>query len=345
MEITFMVGCRPGRLLRRSGLPALPAGNGIALFSFGLCPGREFSFATMELWWTINPWLPITWYAGAPAVILAFLAHWLTTRLGRPRIGRIVARVLGALLLVVYGQTLAAFAVDMAYDRGCVESWGGFEGLVFFLGPDLAPTLAALCVFAAVRRPRHRIRRVLLSRGFRRGRAGLVTFALLVALPSADLLSGFVAPRQCDEPKAHTGTDAFFCAARQGDRFANVADGVLRVHQRRPAGPVRGRPPGAGAAERTGRQRAGASDHPQPLRLRHLRDGTPGRSNTSRDRHDPENSHEPGCPRYRGDGRKVGAWCLLSCFGRLPSGFRRTRRSWASAGWTRRRCGISAMCP
>lgn len=75
--------------------------------------------------------------------MLAFVPYRLAIRQGRPRPGRIAARTAAGLLLAVYGLGPATFSVDLALDRGCVEMWGGAEGLVFFLSDDIAPILAA----------------------------------------------------------------------------------------------------------------------------------------------------------------------------------------------------------
>lgn len=72
-------------------------------------------------------------------------------------------------MLVVYGTAPLAFAVDMGIDRNCLGMWSATGDPMFFLYTDIAPTLAALCVLAAVRTPRHRFRRLAASRTTGRG--------------------------------------------------------------------------------------------------------------------------------------------------------------------------------
>ncbi|MCT9932146.1 hypothetical protein N5079_18245 [Planotetraspora sp. A-T 1434] len=107
---------------------------------------------------------------------------------------------------------------------------------MFFLRGDVAPTLAALCVLAAVRTPRHRLRRVVMSRRFRQGAVVLVALGLLASLPAADLMAGPTVPLgQCpvdDGTMIIAGEHAFLCRAREGRGFANVSDRDLLAYGR-----------------------------------------------------------------------------------------------------------------
>ncbi|MEV6862785.1 hypothetical protein AB0M44_17520 [Streptosporangium subroseum] len=213
--------------------------RGFGMFSaFAFCPGREVSFEARYLLWSVAEWVPLLWYGGAPAVALAFLAHWSSSRRGRPRIGRVTSRGLAASVLVLYGMGPLAFAVDMAVDRECFEVWGGIGGVMFFLDTDIAPTLAALCVLAAVRIPKYRVRRVLRTRWFRRGAVSVAALGLLSFLPISDLGSGPITPRsRCegdhgDGTKVLTGERAFLCSARDGGRFDGVADYAVLAYGR-----------------------------------------------------------------------------------------------------------------
>ncbi|MFF4624020.1 hypothetical protein [Nonomuraea jabiensis] len=212
----------------------------------GSCPGRELFDEHGYGLLVVAAYLPPLWYTGAPAVVLGFAAHWLGTRLGRPRIGRVTARVAAGIVLAVYGVRPLAFLVDVAIDRSCVSRWGGPEGVAFSLDWTVAPTLAALCVLAAVRRPRHRLRALLRAqlraqlraRWVRRTAAGGVVLAVLALVPVADLASGPVAELRCEgghplDSPLRTGRTAFMCGARMSGRFPTMPDHLLLAYGRR----------------------------------------------------------------------------------------------------------------
>ncbi|MBB6552726.1 hypothetical protein [Nonomuraea rubra] len=206
-----------------------PAG-GFAFFGYGgFCPGREFYLFELSRVWSVAFAVPLLGYAGAPLLVLGFAACWLGTRRGRPGLGRVLARVMATVVLVVYGTGPLAFAVDLAIDRACTGAWGGLAGLWFFLGPALAPVLAALCAFTAVRLPRHRLRRLVSGRRFRRGAAVVLGVALLGLAPAADLASGPIRPLVCEPAYPYaktvpTGENAFLCGARQGAQYPTLPD-------------------------------------------------------------------------------------------------------------------------
>ncbi|MFI7033993.1 hypothetical protein ACIBK1_35220 [Microbispora rosea] len=199
-----------------------------------MCPGWDaFMEATVPLS-VLHSWMPPVWYGGLPAVVVAFLAHWISIRVRRPRIGRVVSRVLAALLLVAFSTAPLALALDIGINRSCLGLWGGPEGAMLFVQGDLAPMLAALCMLAAVRTPRHRIRRLLTSRPFRRGTVILAALGLLALLPAADLMNGPIAPLDhCptgDGTRVLTGERAYLCQARGSGAFANVSDRDLLAY-------------------------------------------------------------------------------------------------------------------
>ncbi len=215
---------------------SLPESFVFGYASYGWCPGREVSDEVSQRLWAAVEWLPVLWYAGVPAVVLAFAAHWSSARLGRPRAGRVVSRVLAGALLLLYGLDLVAFGVDLALDRSCLEQWGGVEGLRFFLGPDVMPTVAAFCVLAAVRIPKYRVRRVLLSRWFRRGLASVAGLGLLSFLPAGDFSPGPTGTEACEFPQGAevaTGERAFLCGMRRDRMFTMVGDHLALAYGRR----------------------------------------------------------------------------------------------------------------
>lgn len=205
---------------------------------YRFCPAWDIHQEASGFLWSVVGWVPLLWYGGAPLVALAFLTHLLSSRMGRPRIGRIVSRVIAGAILVLYGSTLLGFAVDLAVDSDCLDIWGGIEGLKFFLAPDIAPTIAALSVLAAVRIPRHRVRRILRTRLFRRTATGVALLALLSFLPVADLGSGpITAVDQCgsiDRGGRETpmGARAYLCEAHAGERFTKVPDHLALAYGR-----------------------------------------------------------------------------------------------------------------
>ncbi len=199
-----------------------------------MCPGWDaYMEASLPLS-VLHTWTPLVWYGGLPAVVVAFLARVISTRLRRPRIGRVVSRVLAALLLIAFSTAPLALAVDIGVDRSCLGVWGGPEGVVLFVQGGIAPMLAALCMLAAVRTPRHRVRRLITSRPFRRGTVILAALGLLALLPAADLRNGPIGPLDhCptgDGTRVLTGERAFLCQSRQGGAFAGVSDRDLLAY-------------------------------------------------------------------------------------------------------------------
>ncbi|GAB3899945.1 hypothetical protein [Microbispora bryophytorum] len=223
--------------------------TGFGWFSSGYCPARDLYDSATALWWPARAYLPLAWYAGLPGVVLAFLVHWAAIRRGRPRAGRILARVAVAPLLVLYGLAPLAFAFDIARDAQCLDRWGGSPGVGLFIVPDTVAVVAALCALAAVRVPRHRAGRLLRSvtrlRWARRSAVPLAALALVAFLPVADLAAGGIIRRPCElrpvEGSASgvfdvlpfgTGERAFLCDARAGGRFRSVSDRDLIAYGR-----------------------------------------------------------------------------------------------------------------
>ncbi|GAA4209633.1 hypothetical protein GCM10023074_54960 [Microbispora amethystogenes] len=137
------------------------AQHGFAWFSFGYCPVRDLYDSATDVWWPARTYFPLAWYSGLPGIVVAFAAHWAATRAGRPRAGRVLARVAAAPLLVLFGLAPFAFALDLARDTGCLDRWGGALGVRLMLLPEAVAAVAALCALTAVRMPRHRLRRAL----------------------------------------------------------------------------------------------------------------------------------------------------------------------------------------
>ncbi|GAT68921.1 hypothetical protein PS9374_04586 [Planomonospora sphaerica] len=223
------------------------AEQSFGFFSYGVfCPGVDLYFSAQYRLWNVESFLPVLWAAGAPAVAFGFAAHWLSTRRDRPRIGRVAARSAAAALLVLYGIGPLAFLADMVIDRGCLSSWGGWEGVRFFLDQTVAPVLAALCMLAAVRRPRHRLRslarvltRALRTRRSRRAVAGAAALAVLGLVPVTDFGSGRITtadqcpPTDPSRTRAATDEQVFLCTARRARAFPHLPDHLLLAYGRK----------------------------------------------------------------------------------------------------------------
>ncbi|MEU8198418.1 hypothetical protein AB0C10_32030 [Microbispora amethystogenes] len=222
------------------------ARHGFAWFSFGYCPVRDLYDSATDVWWPARAYFPLAWYSGLPGIVVAFAAHWAATRAGRPRAGRVLARVAAAPLLVLFGLAPLAFALDLARDTGCLDTWGGALGVRLMLLPDAVAAVAALCALAAVRMPRHRLRRALrpaLLRRPRRSAPALAVLALLALLPVADLAVGEITSRPCEArsvdgrsggahavPSYGAGERRFLCDARESGRFADISDRDLLAY-------------------------------------------------------------------------------------------------------------------
>ncbi|MFI6599994.1 DUF3488 domain-containing protein [Nonomuraea sp. NPDC050536] len=184
--------------------------GGFAWFSaFAQCPGRELNEQVDLLAYPVYPWLFPLYYGGLPVVVAGLLAVWLSARLGRPRWGRVAARVLAVALLLCFGRQPLGFAVDLVVDRDCLGMWG--PGVSFFVLPALAPTLAAVFMLLAVRQAR--------PAWPRRLAVFLTPVVLVAALTSADLARGRK-PIRDTECAREAGQAAYLCWARSLDRAA-----------------------------------------------------------------------------------------------------------------------------
>ncbi|MDF5757738.1 hypothetical protein [Spongiactinospora sp. TRM90649] len=190
-------------------------------FSYAYCPGDDLSGEFTAVTQLVYGVSPVFRYAGLPVLALALAVHLAAARLGGALQGRIVARVLAALLILVYGVRPLGFAVDMVVDRYCFGYWGGWAGAHLLSTVYLPPLVAALCVLAAVRPPRPPrtvpwyggrrfavLRRIVL--------AGAV-LAALVLLPAAGggPVRQVITEGECDGAK---GEPAFVCSVRAANR-------------------------------------------------------------------------------------------------------------------------------
>lgn len=184
---------------------------GWAVLATATCPGNDLNTSVDMV---LAPWyawyLPV-FYGGLPMVFAGLLATWLTSRLGRPRWGRVVTRVLAVLLLLWYARRPLGLALDVAVDPNCVSLWGGEVGLRYLIVPDAAVTLAALFMLLAVRQAR--------PAWPRRLAVFLTPLVLVAALTSADLARGRK-PTRDTECARETGQAAYLCWARSLDRAA-----------------------------------------------------------------------------------------------------------------------------
>ncbi|MFI7051424.1 hypothetical protein ACIBLB_05140 [Streptosporangium canum] len=213
---------------------AQPA-RGFGMFGYiQMCRGYEFHDAVMPSLWSVTAWVPVLWYMGLPVVVLSFVASLAAGWCERPRWGRVTSRVMAMLLLAAYGIAPAAFAVDMLIDRGCLRTWGGHEGVEIFVLPNVAPTLAALCLLLAVRRRRERRGRLV-----RRTAVVLAPACLLLFLPAADLSPGrLTSAAECGPAPSsagrarETGDRAFLCAVRRTTQkpFSRMPDRELLAY-------------------------------------------------------------------------------------------------------------------
>ncbi len=176
------------------------------MFTYGFCWGHEASYALGDVAWLLRR---VFWYGGAPAVLLGLLTQWWP-----PRPGRIATRVLAACLLLAYGLVPFGILLDVGMDRSCFDTWGRWVGVRFYLEVYLAPTLAALCMLAAVRVPKRRAR-------VRRAAPAVAALSVLAWLPVADMSIGPITDGPCSDT---TGERAYLCQARAEGRFTEVAD-------------------------------------------------------------------------------------------------------------------------
>ncbi|GAA0825616.1 hypothetical protein GCM10009525_18900 [Streptosporangium amethystogenes subsp. fukuiense] len=196
------------------GVVTRPGGN-LALL-VGFCSGFEIDSGV----WATLRWRTPLRYAAVSALVLALGAHWAGVRRGREPVGRTIARVPMVAALLTHGSGALTLALELGADRYCrttLDEVGFLRGVLAFLIADVALALAALCALAAVRMPRHRLRRLARSRWFQRAAATATVSGLLCFLPVADLGSGPVTGRDAcgsEEPLSLRGELPFLCNAR-----------------------------------------------------------------------------------------------------------------------------------
>ncbi|GAA3443038.1 hypothetical protein Pve01_34260 [Planomonospora venezuelensis] len=159
---------------------ALLSGDGgervFAWMSSGWCAGYEINREVRGVLGLLRG-LPLFWYGFAPLVVVAFAGWLLSTRAGRPRLGRTIGLAAAGTMLVVSLPAPALLTVDAALDRDCLSVWGPPE-LVNRILLDGFCTLVPAVLTALAARPPARTRPV------RRGRPAraAVTVAVVAAL-------------------------------------------------------------------------------------------------------------------------------------------------------------------
>ncbi|MDX3111079.1 hypothetical protein [Nonomuraea angiospora] len=207
----------------------LPESFSYGYFGFASCPGHDATSEISAVLWPVAAWVPLFWYGGGPVVVLAFAVHWLASWLGRPWIGRLFAWISAVALVLVAGSGPVAVAVDLVLDRGCLDVWGGLEGVAYLTGWQVGPAAAALCMLAAVRNPRYLVRRTLRARWFRRGLAVSAALGLLAFAPVSDFVPGPVG--KCGDSR--DPEQVFLCTMHQRGLFTKVGDHLALAYGRR----------------------------------------------------------------------------------------------------------------
>jgi hypothetical protein len=187
--------------------------------------------------WAMFRWRTPLQYAAASALVLAFVAHWAGLRRGREPVGRTIARVPVVVVLLAHSSGALTLALGLGLNQYCrarLDDPGFLRDLLTFLLADIALTLAAFCALAAVRVPRHRLRRLAGSRRFKRAATGVAVSGLLCFLPVADIASGPVTGLEAcgpEEPLTLRGELAFLCNARR--TYPTVPDHHLLAYGRK----------------------------------------------------------------------------------------------------------------
>ncbi|MEU4836024.1 hypothetical protein [Streptosporangium sp. NPDC023615] len=215
-------------MLTRSGGSLEP------LWQAWLCSGLGVD---LGMWTETLRWRTPLRYAAVCALLLALGAHLLSVGRGREPVGRTVVRVLMAAVLLVHGSGALTLLLKTGTGDYCLlvrEEPAFLRGTSAVLNVEVALVLAALCALAAVRVPRHRVRRLVRSRRFRRVAVGTAAGGLLCLLPAADLGSGPVTGLDAcgpGDPLSRRGESAFLCNARL--TFPTMPDHDLLAYGRR----------------------------------------------------------------------------------------------------------------
>ncbi|MFF3436752.1 hypothetical protein [Streptosporangium sp. NPDC002721] len=149
------------------------SGGGGVWITFASCEGHRIGFWLNGL---LDPlWdLPLLWFGSAPLIVLAWGGSLLGERAGRPRIGRILGRLVALVMIVRYLPSLLLLVIDMSGDPRCADAWG--PGLTIWgVTRDLCRLASAILVLLAVR-------------SSRTPRNGLTRTAIVVPLVIAVLL-------------------------------------------------------------------------------------------------------------------------------------------------------------
>ncbi|MGW5261547.1 hypothetical protein ACWEQG_11255 [Microbispora sp. NPDC004025] len=197
----------------------------ISMFVFpGSCPGWD----TYDLVYSrahAVAGFPLFSYGGGPLIVLGFAGWYLSVRRARPGVGRIVARSVAAVLVVLNPIPEALLpALDAALGPGCAEMWGPPELMSRQVWWGLYDCVPPFLVLLAVRAPRHPYVR----RGpVIRTTAAVLAVTAVVLVPAASAAPGGVSTeRELDcagfgdgTVKGLTETDKrFLCAVRGYDR-------------------------------------------------------------------------------------------------------------------------------
>lgn len=177
----------------------------------------------------VSPWaypikgFPLFSYGGVPLIVLGCAGWYLSLRSGRARLGRIIGRCVGVVLLVLSLLDFLPPTLDTALGPACLDAWGPPELLSWQIGLGLYGCLPPFLVLLAVRAPR----RAYIRRGpvFRTA-AGVLAVTAVVLLPAASAPPGKVSAQwelgcpgfgDATVPRLNPAEKDFLCSVRDHD--------------------------------------------------------------------------------------------------------------------------------
>jgi hypothetical protein len=192
--------------------------------SFGQCEGYRLNDLIQAPQQVIEA-LFLFWHGGAPMIVLSFAGWYLSVRAGRHRLGRIVARCVATVLLLLPLPGLLLVAFDAALGPDCLAAWGPPDLIGWRVGMGLYELAPPILVLLAVRPPR----RVFVRRGrVVRTALAILTVAATLLLPAKATPPGKVSSeRELDCAGFGDGTvkgltrreKDFLCQVRGYDSF------------------------------------------------------------------------------------------------------------------------------
>ncbi|WP_344930329.1 hypothetical protein, partial [Streptosporangium carneum] len=120
--------------------------------TYGWCAGYEADLQIRRLLGPIHTF-SLPYFGSVPLIVLAWGGMLLSKRVGRPRIGRILARSVATVMIVEYLSSPLLLMLDVSRSSGCAQVWGPPEVVGWSVAANLYYLVPAILVLVVVRTP------------------------------------------------------------------------------------------------------------------------------------------------------------------------------------------------